>query len=557
MERQSFMPLRFHKRRFMPMVSRFFANIHTPNRVFLFSVLMLFSFLAQTQTAGYWVFFTDKNQTSFDPYEYFDAKAIERRVRHNIPIAHITDYPVNAAYSSKIEQVVIEMLGQTRWFNAVAVLATVEQIQFIEQFKFVKNVQPIVTQQILCSVEDDWELSDFHQYVLEKQTSGMQGNMFTKAGFTGKGVRIAVFDGGFPAVDEHPVFEHVRSANRIIATYDFVKNRPNVYKYSSHGTACMSCITGIYNEQFMGLAIDAEFLLARTEKNTEPFSEEVNWMEAMEWADKNGAHIISSSLGYTSNRYFNENMDGKQALVTRAANMAAAKGILVVTAMGNDGDSNWKYMGAPADADSVISVGGLSPRTDYMIDFSSFGPTADMRLKPNVCGYGQAITAKENGIGNSYGTSFATPLVAGFAACAMQANPNLTNMELKREIEKSGHLFPYFDYAHGYGMPQASYFTRDDFAHNGEPTFLVTENEKEIVITTVATSYVPTKIGGNMLYYHIRNADGTLAEYAVVEPYRAEVLRLDKAKMAGDKTLMLYFNDYTEDYRLNELNNNR
>jgi len=192
-----------------------------------------------------------------------------------------------------------------------------------------------------------------------------------------------------------------------------------------------------------------------------------------------------------------------------------------------------------------------------MIDFSSFGPTADMRLKPNVCGYGQAITAKKNGVGNSYGTSFATPLVAGFAACAMQANPNLTNMELKTEIEKSGHLFLFFDYAHGYGMPQASYFTQEDFAHNGQATFSISENKEQIIVSILQTSYVPDKIGGNMLYYHIRNTDGTLAEYATVEPYRTEVLKLDKAKLAGEKVLMIYYNDYTAEYRLNGSSSNQ
>lgn len=520
------------------------------NRLFLSIVALLITIGTSAQTEKYWVFFTDKHQTEFDPYAYFDAKAIERRIKNNVPLTHITDYPINEAYVTAVGQNATEMLGQTRWFNAVAVVASVNQIQTIKLFPFVRGIQSITSRSVLSSSTDELALNDFKKFVLEKQILGMQGDLFTKAGYTGKGIRMAIFDGGFPSVDVHPVFEHVRSENRIIATYDFVKNRPNVYDFSSHGTACMSCITGIYGEQLMGLAIDAEFLLARTEKNTEPLSEEVNWLQAVEWADKNGAQIISSSLGYTEHRYFIDDMDGKTSLVTRAANMAASKGILVINAMGNEGSDNWKYMGAPADADSIISVGGLSPLTDYHINFSSFGPTADMRLKPNVCGYGQAITASKNGVSSSFGTSFATPLVAGFAACAMQARPQLNNMELKREIEKSGHLFPYFDYAHGYGMPQASYFTQEDFAHNAQPTFKIVVEEKHIVVTTMATKYVPSKIGSNKLYYHIRNADGTIAEYALIEPYRTEVLRLDKSKMAGDKTLMLYLNDYTAEYKL-------
>lgn len=500
------------------------------------------------QNGEYWVFFTDKNDTEFNPYTYFDAKAIERRLKNNLPLNHSSDYPLNNQYKGEVSQIATTVTGESRWFNALAVIATQSELHVIEALPFVKNTKLITSQSNLATYKDDFDLNNKEQFILNKQTQGMQGKLFTQSGYTGKGIRIAIFDGGFPAVDYSPVFEHVRNENRIIATYDFVKEKEFVYDFSKHGTACMSCICGTVNDLMIGLATDAEFLLARTEKNTEPFSEEVNWMQAMEWADKNGAQIISSSLGYTENRYFIHDMDGKQALVTRAANMAAAKGILVINAMGNEGTDKWKYMGAPADADSIISVGGLDPFTDYHINFSSFGPTADKRLKPNVCGYGYAITLGKNGLSGSYGTSFSTPLVAGFIACAWQSNPELTNMELMKEIEKSGHLYPYFDYAHGYGLPQASYFINKK-THT-TPTFEISENENEIIISNIETNHVSTKVGSNKLYYHIRNADGTIAQYAILEPYQKEMLKIDKSKMDENKTLMLYFNDYTEEYQL-------
>lgn len=166
------------------------------------------------------------------------------------------------------------------------------------------------------------------------------------------------------------------------------------------------------------MASNAEFLLARTEVNAEPFAEEEWWLAAAEWAGKNGAHIINSSLGYTYHRYFPEQMDRKTSLVARAANMAASKGIIVVNAMGNDGDNSWKAVGTPADADTVLSVGSVDPYKEYKINFSSFGPTVDGRMKPNVTNSGfAAVAVKKDKLGNAHGTSFASPLISGFVAC--------------------------------------------------------------------------------------------------------------------------------------------
>ena len=169
----------------------------------------------------------------------------------------------------------------------------------------------------------------------------------------------------------------------------------------------------------MGLATGANFLLAITEVSSEPFSEEENWLAAVEWAYKNGADIISSSLGYTNNRYFTKDMDGKKSFVVKAASLAARKGMLVINAAGNDGDSEWKVISTPADADSILTIGGVSPETNLHINFSSYGPTADGRMKPNVSAFGEAVVANTKGnVEIAFGTSFATPLVAGFAACA-------------------------------------------------------------------------------------------------------------------------------------------
>ncbi len=518
--------------------------------IILFSLIMAVG-AAIAQKAEYWVFFTDKNDVEFNPYAYFDAKAIERRLKTGIPIDHKSDYPLNNHYKECVAGECEEITGESRWFNAIAVLANSQQINNIQQFPFVKKIRCISSQSTLADYKYNMELNSKNQFILKKQIEGMQGQKFTKAGVKGKGIRIAIFDAGFPTVDKNPVFEHIRKDNRILKTYDFVKEAPFVYDYNSHGTSCMSCICGVTNGQMMGLAPDAEFLLARTEKNTEPYSEEVNWMQAMEWADKNGADIISSSLGYTHHRYFIEDMDGKKSLVTRAANMAAAKGMVVVNSMGNEGNGDWKYMGAPADADSILSIGGLNPFNDYHIRFSSFGPTADKRLKPNVCGYGQAITAGKSKLKSSFGTSFAAPLISGFVACAWQARPNLTNMELMREIEKSGHLYPYFDYAHGYGMPQAGYFMDKADNEKDQPLFDFKEENGaiKVVLTDAKDNYY--KIGADKMYYHIRRPDGRIVEYALVEPYQKEVLVIGGEKLLPDRILMVFYNGYTAEYKNN------
>lgn len=407
----------------------------------------------------YWVFFTDKDGTNFDPYSYFDQKAIDRRLKNNISLYETSDFPVNENYISEVNNLVDSINIITRWFNGVSVFASQVQISDVEKLPFVKDIQPITAQSFVTSYQTDSILTFEENELLDNEMNAFQADYFIDNKIDGSGIRIAVFDAGFPGVDTLRAFEHIRNDNRILKTYDFHKKNENVYDFNHHGTNVLSCIAGKIDGKNLGMATGAEFLLARTEITREIFVEEEYWLAAAEWADKNGADIISSSLGYTVPRYFQKNMDGEFTLVSRAAKMASDKGILVVNAMGNDGDGNWKVVGAPADVEEVLSIGGIDPYTNVCINFSSVGPTADGRLKPNVCAAGEALVAgHRGGVQISYGTSFSTPLITGFAACALQTDTSMTNMELKKNIEKSGHLYPYFDYAHGYGIPQASYF---------------------------------------------------------------------------------------------------
>jgi hypothetical protein len=299
----------------------------------------------------------------------------------------------------------------------------------------------------------------------------------------------------------------------------------------------------------IGLATGAEFLLARTELSTEYFAEEENWLAALEWADKNGADIINSSLGYTNQRYFPEQMDGKTTLVSRAAAMAAKKGILVVNAAGNDGMNSWKKVGAPADADSILTVGGIAPDLDYHISFSSYGPTADRRMKPNVCAYGHVVAAGKSGLKVVDGTSFASPLVAGFAACAWQTNRNLTNMQLLTEIQKSADLYPYFDYAHGFGVPQSEYFTDNEkYIAELPPSFDFVTTEDSIKVVINSNKITDFKQRNLLLYYNIQDSDGVLEKYFVIYVLKNNPLSFNKKIFRKGQKLNVNFKGYTKTF---------
>lgn len=513
----------------------------------LFVILICYAAFSSIAQNKYWVYLTDKDTTGYNPHTFFDAKAIERRILNDIPVWDYSDVPVNQQYVSILGDMSDTITGISRWFNSVCLYADDNQLDMIRRLPFVSKVEPAASGHFFVS--EDEESSEIYSEATglqQIQLDLMQGTAFRDAGITGKGIRIAIFDGGFPNVDVLPCFKHIRDNNRIIKTWDFTRNRENVYGFSSHGTTVMCCIAGVdtAGNQF-GLATDAEFLLARTEVNAEPFSEEENWVEALEWADQNGADVVNSSLGYTFNRYFPYQMDGKTSFVTRGANMAASKGILVVNAAGNEGEDDWKYIGAPADADSILSVGGVDPFTGYHINFSSFGPTADGRLKPNVCAAGEVFAYGKKGTGIHYGTSFASPLTAGFVACAMQAHPGVKAYSMFLEIQKSGNLYPYYDYAHGYGIPQATYFTGTEKKPSAAE-IEVSKTADEIIISVVPDPADSTS--EKYCYVHCSNQQGLLSWYKVIFVSEHEVLRMSSGDFKHGDILRVHFDGHDESY---------
>lgn len=509
----------------------------------------------------HWVFFTEKNLATTSPADILDEAAIARRIAQGIPLITESDLPISQAYRVAVSEVGAEIAGESRWFNALVVAANPDVLASISAFPFVSHVRPVATYDSGLagkSVDTSWpEIKEKNLALARMQTGRMQAESFTSRGFTGKGVRIAIFDAGFPNVDEHPAFAHLHRNNRIIATHNFVKDDSNVYAHHPHGAMVLSCIAGQYDSLWLGLAPDAEFLLARTElARLETKQEEHYWIMALEWADRMGAHIVSSSLGYTEVRYFRENLDGS-SMLSRAAAMAVAKGILIVNAAGNERGNSWGSIVIPADSDSVLTVGGTNPYTDAAINFTSPGPTADGRLKPNVVAYGEVMAAGRKGYTRTFGTSFATPLVAGFAACLLQANPGMSTIDLMRAIERSGHLYPYFDYHHGYGIPQASRALAGALPEVAA-TFRIKVTEDYMNIL-VDTTYLPELdeegfpvTQGKNLYYHIQSPGGRLRKYGVVQAEKEEALYFIKEELIDGDKIRVHFEGYTNTFTIDK-----
>ena len=502
-------------------------------KIFLIAIFTLLNGMVLAQDKCFWVFFTDKNDTQFDPYSYFDAKAIKRYQQCGADLYDISNYPLNDSYVNTVGSYSTEVFGESRWLNAIGIEATDDNAALIAQLPFVAKVQEIVSDGTVASVKTEFkEIVDDNKDILTDQVKRFGGQHFVDKGIDGKGMRICVMDGGFPKVNTHPAFKHLRDNNQIIKTYNFPNKKEDVYGWNTHGTMVLSCIAGINEKgQKMGL-------LARTEIEPEPFKEEVWWAQGAEWADKNGADIINCSLGSGKDRHWTMAIVGT-SFVAKAANKAVEKGILICNSAGNEGDdSRWMTIITPADAENVICVGGIDANLkDYRhISFSSYGPTADKRRKPDVVAFGEAQVANPSGgFTSAFGTSFASPLTAGFCACAWQTKRDLTALQMKAEIQKSCDLYPYYDYAFGYGVPQAAYFTND--LKPAERSFNLVQEKDGVKIV------VPKVIENQDVFINVEGTDGVLLGYYKVHPDSTGI-KLNNKDFGQGKKLNVSYNGF-------------
>ncbi len=430
----------------------------------------------------HWVSFTDKNGTPYNlqhPEAFLSQRAIQRRINQGIAINE-QDLPVNPAYiDSLTKDISLSFIYASRWFNGALVKCPdIDSVARIRSLPFVADVvyvKPAPSKQNKVVSEKKLLLSK--SVILDENPVFAYSAVFTNQvnasflhddGYLGDGMVIAVLDAGFAAVDSMKAFDQLRNNGQILATRDFVNPGDNFYSTHLHGTYVLSVMAAQLPGLLRGTAPRADYLLIRTEDGGSEFViEEYNWLVGAELADSLGADIINSSLGYTrfddpAQNYTYNDMDGLTTVVARAANMAAERGVLVVNSAGNYARQSWQYIGSPADSELVFSIGAVDPDSTRTT-FSSVGPTADGRLKPDAMAMGRFVTVAGAGdtLWQVAGTSFSSPIIAGMAACLWQKFPNLKAQQIKEAIIRSGSHYNNPDNAFGHGIPdfeKASFF---------------------------------------------------------------------------------------------------
>ena len=437
-------------------------------------LLCQFSSFGQT-TSKYLVLLSDKANTPYSttrPEQFLSQRSILRRQKQNIAVME-RDLPVTPAYITQLQQAGGKIWFSSRWLNAVLVEATPATIANIQKLSFVTGLQfgralanarvsannQTNTNKTLENVDSASDAA-LSYGVSQDQITQIGVDKMHQEGYHGEGMLIGILDAGFQNANNVTFLKPVFAENRVLATYDFVNKETSVYEDDSHGLSCFSAIAATVDGQLYGTAYKASFILLRTEDaNSEKQIEEANWLFGAEYADSAGVDVISSSLGYSqfddaSTSYTYQNMDGKTALSSRAAQIATETGMVIVVAAGNEGSDSWHYITAPSDAASVLAIGAVT-QTGTRAYFSSFGPSADGRVKPDLDarGQGTVIGVPSGQIKVGDGTSFATPLIAGLATGFWQSHPRLTAAQVTTALRRSGSQYSSPDYQLGYGIP--------------------------------------------------------------------------------------------------------
>lgn len=412
------------------------------------------------------VYLKDKGETGFRldrPEEYLSEVALERRKKRGIEIAE-SDVPVSPAYLDTLRAAGGTPLVQSKWFSTVVVSASdslaaarLEQLPMVDSVRWVWKgewIPPVGEkgERLLPAVEPGAGVYGF----AEKQIRMLKGEKLHERGFRGEGMRIAVIDAGFRNVDRISVFDSLK----LIGTHNVVYPEVSVFAGDDHGTKVLSCLAADAPGWMVGTAPEASYLLLQSEVSDSEYPvEEDFWVAAVEYADSVGVDVISSSLGYFSFdveelSFRHADLDGKTALISRAACEAAKKGMLVFCSAGNEGNGEWLKITVPGDACEVLTVGSVDGNKKRSI-FSSIGYTADNRVKPDVAAMGGncCVVDADGQIGLASGTSFSTPVLAGLGACLWQALPDLDNRGIRQLLRESAHRYKKPDPQVGYGIP--------------------------------------------------------------------------------------------------------
>jgi serine protease AprX len=467
---------------------RFFIIFLLLSYIWIFCGIALGGQIEQSIITGnakrVWVMFTDKGVT--DPYHKakdLPNKTILRRERIQGTAYDESDLPVFQPYVDSVIKLGATLCLSSRWLNGVTIIANNETINNIKKLPHVKSIDPITVFKTnypkqpasitnekipLTAPSQTNEITPEKTYgVSAVQITQIHANVLHDSGYHGEGITIAILDTGFD-------LSHVALRNiSVLGQYDFINNdidtsdKPPIddIGQDNHGTEVLAIIAGNDPEKFVGIAYNADYLLAKTEKVSETgitYEREIEedwWVAGLEWAEENGADIVSSSLGYTD-WYVYSDLNGRTAKTTIAANIAVEKGVAVVVSAGNEGKSSeWPYISTPSDGFDVVAVGAVDENSE-IADFSSIGPTYDGRIKPDLVAMGEGTYTVDpnnvSGYRKANGTSMATPLVAGTMALLKQALPDIGRPTLLVKLMKytaSRSLNP--DNRYGWGLINA------------------------------------------------------------------------------------------------------
>lgn len=417
---------------------------------------------------AYFVYLSDKHDSPYsigEPELFLSQRAIDRREHQQIAIDS-TDLPVNPAYLQALREAGACILHTSRWLNGVSLTASDEAIDQIANLCFVDSIEctrrdtSSAKSQTRRPAKDLFQDLSADYGLTAAQTRQIRLDRLHEAGFRGEGTMIAIVDNGFKSADTLEAFALARK--QITDTLNLVPENGSIYKAGDHGTYVFSIIAGYAPDSYLGGATEASYVLIRSEDDDRESRLEVdNQVRAFEFADSVGADIINSSLGYyifddTLTNFTYADMDGRTARNSLCATMAARKGMILCISAGNEAQKAWHYIGSPADADSILTIGSVDSLGNYS-SFSSVGPTADGRVKPDIATMGSrtAIIYPNGSQKRGNGTSFASPVAAAMVACLWSALPELTNMQLIERIKhySSQALKP--DTLLGWGIPDA------------------------------------------------------------------------------------------------------
>jgi len=431
--------------------------------------------LAQDRYAVFFKFKPQKEYSLTSPSKFLTQKAIQRRAREKFAVDSL-DLPVTAGYLQGISGFSQELLYASKWLNAAVVVTDAAGKKNIEALPFVQKVEWVAKGFISRTgnrtaseisqkptKNQKWAIEESYReaaaYDFQNELLGIPA--MHQAGFTGKGITVAVFDSGFPGLDKATSFSHIFTNKQVVGQLNVV--RPwikEVFRDHEHGTQVSSLILSNQVGTLVAGAHQARVIFAITEDvATEYPVEELNWVRAAEYADSLGVDIINSSLGYLdfdepSLTYSTAQLDGKTTYITRGATLAAQRGILVVNSVGNYGSAGSSSLVAPADAQGILSAGSVNS-SSIVSTFSSRGPTADGRVKPELVAFGQSpVLIRGSGqVSTAAGTSFSAPQLTALAAGLWEAKPNWTKDELLTNLIKSGTQYAAPDQNLGYGIP--------------------------------------------------------------------------------------------------------